>query len=290
MMGSSKHDIGTMPADLDRLEALGYDIAEGEMDLRAYEVFDRDGKKVGTVESLLASPSQQRAYCAVVDLGSWMQGRRAVIPLGYFGINQVEKRVTVPFSQEQFRGAPQYDGNQADTNRHASYWSGLGASAAGDKSTGMTRDASKAPTKPEPRGRAEGELRVAETEETAQVRKVAHQTGTIGIRKRVETETKHFSTPVSHTDVTVERRAVAPGESYVADPNARPLREGETLRVPIISEEVVVDKAARVTGEVVLRSKTETEVVEQDVQLRRERVEVDEDVEEEMETPAKQKR
>jgi stress response protein YsnF len=47
--------------------------------------------------------------------------------------------------------------------------------------------------------------------------------------------------------------------------------------VPVVTEEVKVEKVPRVTEEVVIRTRPETEQVERDVQLRRERVEVEEE-------------
>jgi stress response protein YsnF len=61
-------------------------------------------------------------------------------------------------------------------------------------------------------------------------------------------------------------------------------REGETLRVPVVKEELKVEKVPRVTEEVVLRTETQTRQVQQDVQLRRERVNVQEEGDAEVET------
>jgi len=128
-----------------------------------------------------------------------------------------------------------------------------------------------------------GEIRVPVTEETAQVRKEEREVGQVGLRKEVNVETQHISEPVIQTRVVAERRAVPVGEQYVADPNATTLREGETLRVPVVKEELKVEKVPRVVEEVVLRTEQETQQVERDVELRHERVEVDEEGEAEVE-------
>jgi uncharacterized protein (TIGR02271 family) len=130
---------------------------------------------------------------------------------------------------------------------------------------------------------APGEIRVPVTEETAQVRKDKRETGAVGIRKEVDTETQHISEPVTRTKVEVERQPVAADAAYQPDPNAATLREGETVRVPVVQEELTVEKTPRVTEEVVVRAKPETEQIERDVQLRRERVEVDEEGDAEIE-------
>jgi len=131
-----------------------------------------------------------------------------------------------------------------------------------------------------------GEVRVPVTAETAQVRKEEREVGQVGIRKEVDVETQHISEPVIQTRVVAERRAVPAGEQYTADPNATTLREGETLRVPVVKEELKVEKVPRVVEEVVLRTEKGTTQVEQDVQLRHERVEVDEEGEATVENAA----
>ena len=122
-----------------------------------------------------------------------------------------------------------------------------------------------------------GEIRVPVTDETVEVRREQRQVGEIAVRKEAEVETQHISEPVTQTRVVTERRAVPAGEAYATDPNAVVLREGETLRVPVVTEEVKVEKVPRVTEEVIIRTRPETEQVERDVQLRHERVEVDEE-------------
>jgi stress response protein YsnF len=52
------------------------------------------------------------------------------------------------------------------------------------------------------------------------------------------------------------------------------LKPGETLRVQVVEEELVVQKVPRVTREVVVQAQPRVEQVEQDIELRRERVDV----------------
>jgi len=126
----------------------------------------------------------------------------------------------------------------------------------------------------ETRKTTEKEVRVPIVEETANVHKVARQSGEVEISKQVDVDVQHISEPVRRTDVVVEERPVAPGQAYHADADAPVLREGETLRVPTYKEELIVEKNAQVSGEAVIRAQQETDQVEQDISLRRERVEV----------------
>jgi uncharacterized protein (TIGR02271 family) len=121
------------------------------------------------------------------------------------------------------------------------------------------------------------EVRVPISEEVAQVRKEQRQTGEVALRKETEVETQHISTPVTETRVVAERRPVPPGQQYNVDPDATTLREGETMRVPVVEEQVRVEKVPRVTEEVVLHKQQQTRQVEQDIPVRRERVRVEEE-------------
>jgi uncharacterized protein (TIGR02271 family) len=135
-----------------------------------------------------------------------------------------------------------------------------------------------------PRGaRDTGEVRVPLTEERAEVRKETRQTGQVGIRKETDVETQHISQPVTRTRVSAEVRDIPPGEQHRAREGQTNLREGEVLRMPVTEEELVVDKRRQVTREAVLRTEEETKQEERDVQLRRERVEFDEEGDAEIE-------
>lgn len=124
------------------------------------------------------------------------------------------------------------------------------------------------------RTRTEGEIRVPVTEETARVQKVQREAGHVGITKNVETETRHIAEPVTQTKVSVHTREIPDGEAYTEREGVTHLNTGETLRVPITQEQLVVEKQARVAREVVVNARPETEMVERDVDLRRERVDV----------------
>jgi uncharacterized protein (TIGR02271 family) len=94
--------------------------------------------------------------------------------------------------------------------------------------------------------------------------------GDVGVRKIVETERVIERLPVTRQDVDIERRALRPGEELLA-PDVR----DDEIRIPIMAEELVVEKRL-VTKEVLIirkRAVTEERVVEAD--LRRERVEID---------------
>jgi uncharacterized protein (TIGR02271 family) len=116
-----------------------------------------------------------------------------------------------------------------------------------------------------------GGSRIARVEEELAIGKRALQTGEVLVRKTVETE--HVRRPVTRVreEVEVERRPVerAAGAADVD------IREGE-VRVPIMEEEVVVEKRPVVKEEVVIKKRAVEETEQVETELKKERIDVDE--------------
>jgi len=120
----------------------------------------------------------------------------------------------------------------------------------------------------------EGEIRVPVMEERLSVDKREVGLGEVEIRKEVTAEQVSVPVDVMREEVHVERvdvkdRPIAAGDM----PDA--FKEG-TIRVPVRGEEVVAQKQAVVTGEVVIDRERTTERQTITDTVRKERVEVDE--------------
>jgi uncharacterized protein (TIGR02271 family) len=92
----------------------------------------------------------------------------------------------------------------------------------------------------------------------------------VNVEKQVETE--HISEPVSvrREEVTVERRPIEEGRTAA---NAT-IGEDE-IRVPVTEEEVIVEKRPVVKEEIVIRKHAVEDTKEVEADVRKERVEVD---------------
>jgi len=256
------------------MERLEHEIVEGQPDPRGYELWSSDNERMGTIRTLLASPTTEKAYFALVESGT----SQYLIPLESLMIEAQEQRAYSPYSRVAFTSAPAYQTGSHDFGTVCQYWDGADrgtAAAAGASTSGMERTT---------RGVTD-EVRVPVREEEAQVRKEQREIGHVALRKRVEVETRHVSEPVAHTRVEVERHAVPADQQQAVATNATPLNAGETIRVPVTKEELVIEKVPRVTEEVVIRQETETRQAEQDVQLRREHVEVEEEGDVDVDAP-----
>jgi len=296
-------DYSRIPGDLDELENLtDWEVPPGEVDPRGYDLIGRDGDKIGTIKNLLASPSAERAYFAIVDTGNWFQHKLYAIPLAGLSFDPDDRVARALFTRAEFQGAPAYHAGTQEYGRWRDYWSGplqrqgvtmqtntTAAPLAADTAAAApaARTAAAIPTPPAAAGAVRGEVRVPVTDETVQVHKEARTTGFVNIRKRVDVETQHISQPVTRTRVSVEEHDVAAGERSRLDPNATVLKDGETIRIPVVEEELVVEKVPHVTREVVVQSQSTTEQAERDVQLRHEHVEVDTEGDVDLEQPAR---
>jgi uncharacterized protein (TIGR02271 family) len=85
-------------------------------------------------------------------------------------------------------------------------------------------------------------------EERLHVDKERVQTGQVQIHKEVVTEQKTITVPVTHEEVVIEHRSVAPNQAG----EVAPIGSEETIRIPVSEEQVSVTKRPVVTNEVVV--------------------------------------
>jgi uncharacterized protein (TIGR02271 family) len=115
----------------------------------------------------------------------------------------------------------------------------------------------------------DNELRVQRTEEELRAGVREREAGGVNVRKRVRTAHERLAVPKRREEVHVDRVPVEGRES--SEPK---IKDGE-VRVPVIEEELVVEKRPVVKEEIRLRKEVveEGEVVEEDV--RKEEVDID---------------
>ena len=139
----------------------------------------------------------------------------------------------------------------------------------------------------EQRVRAEEGARVELVEEQLRARTRPVQTGEVTIRKEVVSATRTIEVPIRREELVIERHPVErrPIDSGAqqADPlveqlldRLRHMQPGETLRIPIIEEEVVVHKRPVVVEEITLGKRTIQDTQEVSDTVRRERARLEE--------------
>ncbi len=250
------------PNDLRPLGDMGdWHVAEGEPDIRGWDVVDTNGNKVGTADDLMFSESAGAAIMALVSHGGFlgMGGEKTLVPIDRLDLDMDNDQAVFNGSQDDLKNAPRYRDQSRDFGPFYDYWSG--------------RRMPEGHEMPEGR-EMRGETRVIpEIEERLEVGKRAEQVGEVTIHKEVETHPETARATVKRTTVHVLRRDVGPGREV--RPGEQVLREGETVTIPVVEEKLVAEVKLEVVGEVVITPETETREEEVTREVRREHVEVE---------------
>lgn len=223
-----------------RISQLGAPVAEGSTDARGWRVLTADGAPAGTVDDLLVDPASREVRYLLVsvvrELAPDASVRTLRVPVGQARLEGDARLVHIGLSRTDLGGLP-YD---------------PGVPAQGD---------------PAVHGAARGddEIRVVLSEEQLHVSTRSVSAGEVVIRKRVETEQVRKVVPVEREDVSIERRPVPPDLTDFS-----PRVEGDVTYVPLVVEELVIQKRLVAREELVIRKTrvTEDQVVEET--LRRE--------------------
>ena len=125
---------------------------------------------------------------------------------------------------------------------------------------------------PDMSGHEEDDVRVRRSEEEIRVETREREAGEMRVRKRVRTDRERLTVPKKRVEVSVERVPVEGAEPEAA---TAPQIGEEEIVVPVVEEEIVVEKRPVVKEEIHIHKRVveEVEVVEEDV--RREEVEID---------------
>lgn len=238
-----------------------------------YDVIDTDGNKLGSVDNVWVDDATGDLEFVAVKTG-WLFGKNHIIPVSDGRIDNDSQAIIVPYSQDQVKGAPSLSSDaelspDQEDDIYGYYGmsrsmqaspTGLGTGTASDYSAGTGTVAD-----------TEG-VNVPLSEEQLNVGKREVEAGRVRLRKVVHTEPVSESVNLRREQVDIERVPVSGGMQVPSDA----FQEDE-VDVPVMREEPVVAKEARVTGQVNVdkTARTDTETVQGEV--RREDVEVDED-------------
>jgi uncharacterized protein (TIGR02271 family) len=245
---------------------------ESMADVRGFEVRTRDdNEKVGKVDDVVCAPDGRLRYLDV-DLGGFFNTKHVLLPVGGAQVDARHDVVWVAgMTKEQIKQLPDYAGDaSAITDEYETRFRGA-YPARGAESAGGEDLYDQGRFYADRGGQAAGEARLVLSEEQLAIGTRQVQAGEVQLRKTVETEHVRETVPVMREEVTVERRPLS------ADAALTDATIGEQeIRIPLTAEEVVAEKRVVPKEEVVLKKHavTEERVIEED--LRRERIEYDE--------------
>src|SRR5829696_2513570 len=252
-----------------------------------YEVYDRNGEKIGKVDDLFVDENDQPEYLGV-KMGFFGLEGTGLIPWEAARVDQSARRIEVSVDKKTVKNSPAFDDDeditpeyeervyshyrlqrpQTDGERGA-YYAEQTDEHSGEVGPGMRMG----DTEPGDDLEDEDELRVQRTEEELKAGTREREAGALNVRKRVRTDREQISVPTRHEEVSVERVPVEGREASEAE-----IGEDEVV-VPVTKEEVVTEKRPVVKEELRIRKDVvqDEKVVEEDV--RKEEVDVDDETE-----------
>jgi uncharacterized protein (TIGR02271 family) len=232
---------------------------------------DRDGDKVGTIESIYVDDQTGQPEWALVNTGLFGT-RSTFVPIAQASASG--DQVQVPFENQRVNDAPNIDPDgHLSEQEEQELWRHYGldhdtAAGTGDADTGrdsVGRDTS-GPTTDEAMTRSEEELRVGTTQ---------RERGRARLRKYVVTQDQQVTVPVSREEVRVEREPITDANLDAA--TSGPAISEEEHEVTLREEQVVVDKRVVPKERVRLDTETVTEERQVSEEVRKEQIEVDGD-------------
>jgi uncharacterized protein (TIGR02271 family) len=244
-----------------------------------YGIYDQHGARIGPLNDLFVDESDEPEY---VGVGTDLPGNRSVlVPAEAITVDDRLRRLVVSHPRSLVETAPSLGYQDEVTpeferrvrihyglaTQHApEERAGYGAYYTGDPGSTEIPGADPVPDVP---GREEDDVRVQRSEEELRVETREREAGEMRVRKRVRTERERLTVPKKHVEVSVERVPVEGEEAATA-----PQIGEEEIVVPVVEEEIVVEKRPVVKEEIRIRKQVveDVEVVEEDV--RREEVEI----------------
>lgn len=268
---------------MDRIVSLDelddFEVAEGDPDVRGWEVVGSDGKMIGEVDQMLIDTGAMKVRYLDVDLDDDLietgEDRHVLIPIGYARLDEAADRVYVDaLAGADMMTLPAYKHGaltrEYETTVRQSFDRDYVAEPVEtefyeheaydqDRFYEGRRDVAE-------REVVEGEAHLTLSEEELAIAKQSRAAGEVEVEKHVETEHVREVVPIMHEEVTVERRPV----TGMVDATIGE----EEIHIPLTEEEVVASKRVVAKEELVVKKQqvVENEVVEAD--LRSERAEI----------------
>ena len=250
-----------------------------------YGIYDQHGESIGPLHDLFVDELDEPEY---IGVGTGLPAHQSVlVPAEVVVFDDALHRIVVSRPRSMVETGPSlgYDEEVTrDLERRIRLHYGL--EIAGDPEYGSGRGShlgvvpevppvvspDPAPVAP---GREEDDVTVQRSEEELRVETREHEAGRMRVRKRVRTDKERIEVPKKRVEVTVERVPVNDSTPVEGEIATSPEIAEEEIVIPIVEEEVVVEKRAVVKEEIHIHKEVveDVEVVEEDV--RKEEVEID---------------
>src|SRR5215204_4970455 len=244
-----------------------------------YGIYDQYGERIGPLSDLFVDENDEPEYVGVET--GLPRIRSVLIPAEVITVDDRLRRMVVSHPRSLVETAPSLGPEDEVTPEFerrvrvhyrldAEERAGSGALYTGASEPTEARSADPAP---DMSGYEEDDVRVRRSEEELRVETREREAGEMRVRKRVRTERETLTVPKKRVEVTVERVPVE-GATTGEEASTAPEIGEEEIVVPMVEEEIVVEKRPVVKEEIRIRKQVveDVEVVEEDV--RREEVEI----------------
>jgi uncharacterized protein (TIGR02271 family) len=291
-----------------------FKVASDDPDVRGWDVISADGRRIGEVEDLIVDTSAMKVRYLDVELDDDFRAEsrdshRILIPIGQAQLHQDEDHVHVnAVSSTDVGTLPRYSGNWSrteedtvrrhfgtDTGRapgssdvdyygHSHYddsrffgtrrgLGDAGSTRGGMSARGSTAGSSDSKLDTTDRTERSSQQRMTLSEEELDVRKSRQQSGELRVGKHVETEHVSRDVPVEREVASVERHKLTGDDAR----NASPTITDDEIRIPLMEEEVDVQKRAVAKEELVVKKDRVQETKHVEADLRKERADIRQD-------------
>src|SRR3954467_12101974 len=133
----------------DRLQELGgsgYEIVDGEPNIKGWDVRDANGQKIGKEDELIFDKQSQKVRYLIVDLKGKlfdMEDHDVLVPIGLAELNEKDDDVILPnITSEELRLLPVYEEGKIDSDMESRIRNVL----SGTGSSGMRGTTASAPS------------------------------------------------------------------------------------------------------------------------------------------------
>jgi stress response protein YsnF len=253
---------------LQRLKNSNYEIADGEPDIRGWDVKDSAGKTIGEVEELIFDEQSRKVRYMVVDLDNNdfdLEEREVLIPIGLAELHKNDDDVLLPgITAEQLKALPEYKDN-ITSGDEATIRNVLAGTAGVETAYSDTSDTDfynhghfKEDNlfKNRKKISTEGTTTVPIIEEQLQVGKRTVETGGSYIKSRIVERPVEETINLQEEHVRVERTPV----DRAVDSNTLDTFQEGVVEVNEYAEVPVVAKEARVVEEVTINKDVQERV------------------------------
>ena len=240
-------------------------------DSQGQALLDSDGKKIGTIDELYLDQGTGRPEWALVNTG-FFGTRSSFVPLSRASADAEGLRV--PYTKDEVKDAPSVEADgELSAQEEAELYRHYGLDYGWDGAADQSRDAD-GPVGNDLSG-PETDDAVTRSEEELDVGTTRREAGRVRLRKYVDTEQVTETVPVEHEEVRIEREPVSEANADAALDG--PAISEEEHEVTLHEERPVVEKRAVPKERIRLDKEVVTEEEQVADEVRKERVEIDDD-------------